>query len=156
MRPRRILFCTDFSENSVLAGQYALDFAKIFNSGLLVLHVLKAPQDMQPALPGDAAFDVQRDLLSNIEADIKRNLEKIRVKMVEDYEDVSTYQRRGVPVTEIMNFVKDLSIDLIVMGTHGRTGLKHLVMGSCAQNVVRMAKCPVLTVKPRDSRNPFL
>ncbi len=60
---------------------------------------------------------------------------------------IKTLSRIGIPANEIVRLVEEESIDLIVMGTHGWTGFKHLILGSTAENVVRTAKCPVLTVK---------
>lgn len=62
----------------------------------------------------------------------------------------------GDPATQIVQFAEDEGVDLIVMGTHGRTGLKHLLMGSVAEHVLRHARCPVLVVRLRPAQEPRL
>jgi len=82
---------------------------------------------------------------------IEESVEKGFVALVEECKktlpNVTTNSRIGVPANEIVRFANEQSVDLIVMGTHGWTGFKHLILGSTAENVVRTAKCPVLTVK---------
>ena len=82
---------------------------------------------------------------------VEESVEKGFRALVDEYRkigsNVTTHSRVGVPANEIVRFAEQESVGLIVMGTHGWTGFKHLVLGSTAENVVRTAKCPVLTVK---------
>lgn len=156
MIPRTILFCADFSENSALACETAVDYAKAFNSSLYVLNVLDTSKLGYPIYEGEAPADLQEALLVNVKNTVESSLEKLRQELSARIENISTYSRQGVTSTEILKFANDYSVDLIVLGTHGWTGFKHLIMGSTAENVVRLAKCPVLTVKPNGSPESFL
>ena len=146
MLPKRILVCTDFSENCIPARECAVEYAKAFNASLLVLHIVNSSRLGYPAFEAGVPFDLQGVLL-NIEEEVKKAFEEVREDLSAELESVSTHSRVGVPATEITKFAEENDVDLIVMGTHGWTGFRHLILGSTASNVVRTAKCPVLTVK---------
>lgn len=148
MIPRRIVFCTDFSDNSVPARECALDFAGAFNAELLVLYVLDSSKAGSAAYKFEVPAETLEGLKKQLLEDANKGLEKEKRELAPKIDRISIHLREGVPSTEIVKFSRELSIDLIVLGTHGWTGLKHLIMGSTAENVVRMANCPVLTVKP--------
>ena len=84
---------------------------------------------------------------ASIEESVKKAFELMVQECGTTCQNVKTYSRIGVPANEIVRFAQEESIDLIVMGTHGWTGFRHLILGSTAENVVRTAMCPVLTVK---------
>lgn len=146
MTPRKILLCTDFSENSRPARQYALEFAVKFDAKLIILHVVNSSRLGYPAFEVGVPFDLQA-VLKAIEESVQKNFAEIGEDCRKAVKDVETASRIGVPANEIVRFADEESVDLIVMGTHGWTGLKHLVLGSTAENVVRTAACPVLTVR---------
>ncbi len=146
MIPKRILVCTDFSENSIPARECAVDYAKAFNASLLVLHIVNSSRLGYPAFEAGVPFDLQGVLL-NIQEEVRKAFEEVKQDLSAQIESVSTHSRVGVPASEITKFAEENAIDLIVMGTHGWTGFRHLILGSTAANVVRTAKCPVLTVK---------
>ncbi len=146
MTPRKILFCTDFSENSRAAKQYAVEFAVKFDAKLVILHVVNSSRLGYPAFEVGVPFDLQA-VLKAIEESVQKNFNEIGEDCGKAVRDLETASRIGVPANEIVRFADEESIDLIVMGTHGWTGLKHLVLGSTAENVVRTAACPVLTVR---------
>ena len=146
MIPKRILVCTDFSENSIPAREYAVDYARAFNASLLVLHIVNSSRLGYPAFEAGVPFDLQGVLL-NIQEEVRKAFEEVKQDLSAQLESVSTHSRVGVPASEITKFAEENAIDLIVMGTHGWTGFRHLILGSTAANVVRTAKCPVLTVK---------
>jgi universal stress protein A len=142
---QRILLPTDFSEYSAAARKYACAFADQFHAELHVLHVI---QDLAPLVPEPGAalappVDYLKELEQNAHAMLERTLDpnwsagKSIVKVV----------RQGPPFLEITRYAKEANIDLIVLGTHGRSGLAHVLMGSVAEKVVRKAPCPVLTVR---------
>ncbi len=84
------------------------------------------------------------------EATLKKVREELANSVLKDAKgkvDVETIVSMGIPAVEIINAAKEKGVDLIVMGTHGRTGIAHVVIGSVAENVVRKSHCPVLTVK---------
>ena len=95
-------------------------------------------------------FDLQSVLL-NIEESVKVAFDDFQSEFKDQLIEITTTSRVGVPAVEIKKFVEENGIDLIVMGTHGWTGFRHLILGSTAENVVRTAKCPVLTVKSSET-----
>ncbi len=146
MIPKRILLCTDFSENSLAAREYAVDFAAAFDASLSILHVVNSSRLGFPAFEVGVPFDLQ-EILKGIEESVKKAFELMVQECGSACRDLKTYSRIGVPANEIVRFAQEESMDLIVMGTHGWTGFRHLILGSTAENVVRTATCPVLTVK---------
>jgi len=147
MIPKKILFCTDFSENSRPAFQYAVSFAQTFEAELTILHVINSSRLGYPAFEVGVPFDLQGVLNS-----INESVEKAFQGLVAECKncvglETKTASRMGVPANEIVRFAEEEAAELIVMGTHGWTGFRHLILGSTAENVVRTARCPVLTVK---------
>jgi nucleotide-binding universal stress UspA family protein len=138
---KHILVPTDFSESSRAALEVALSFAKVLDSELMLLHTWDIP--IYPYLdlvPSSA------DLTNAIkQAATKRLAEELeRVKQV--FPRAKSVLARGLPWQQILETSKQLQPDLIVMGTHGRHGVNHALMGSVAEKVVRLAEVPVLTV----------
>lgn len=147
MIPKKMLFTTDFSENSRPAGQYAIDFARAFSADLRILHVINSSRVGYPSLDERIPIDI-KETLERIQESVDKGLALVSAECRAALVDVKTYSRVGIPAREIVRFADEQAIELIVMGTHGWTGFKHLIMGSTAENVVRTAKCPVLTVRP--------
>lgn len=143
MIPKKILYCADFSQNSEPACQLAVEYAKTFGAELLVLHVINPRLLKYPSLEDLPLADLS---LRDIEESANKSLENIALLCRKDLSEVKTFNRTGVPAEEIVNFANQESVDLIVTGTHGWTGLSHLLVGSTAEHVVRMARRPVLTV----------
>lgn len=146
MRPKRILFCTDFSENSRPARGNAAAYAEAFGAELLILHVINSSQIGYPSLEESVPLDI-REALEKIQESVDKALALVEGECRKLVERVEVYSRVGIPTNEIVRFAQEQSVDLIVMGTHGWTGFKHLIVGSTAENVVRTAACPVLTVR---------
>lgn len=138
----KILFPTDFSEASENARRYAISFAKAFGSRLYLLTV-NQPLNMSFLDPL-----IIHDLDSEREGASQESLERIRAQIAQEGIEVVTEIRRGSASLEIISLAKEREIDLIIMGTHGWSGLEHVLMGSTAEVVVRKAPCPVLTVRP--------
>jgi nucleotide-binding universal stress UspA family protein len=126
---RHILVPTDFSETSDAALDYGLELAARFNAQLHLLHVIDAPA----VLPAGLFDDVKAKLA-------RRAARGQRCA-------VTTEVITGTSARTIVCYARARSMDLIVMGTHGRSGMAHLLMGSVAEKVVRDAPCPVLTVR---------
>ena len=143
MLPKKILFCTDFSENSKPALTLALEYAKSFGSGLIIIHVLNAKHLGYPSLEDVPLFDVS---VKTIEERLSQALEAMAQDVRANVPDVTTYLREGRPSKEIVNLANELAVDLVVIGTHGWTGLGHVLVGSTAENVLRTAHRPVLVV----------
>lgn len=139
---RRILCPLDFSESSEHALLYAREFARAHDAELLLLHVVELPVTY---LAADVALPA--DSLERERQRGRENLEAVAETARQDWPRVRSRFEEGSPHPWIVIVARDEGIDLIVMGTHGRTGLAHVLMGSVAEKVVRMAPCPVLTVK---------
>lgn len=150
MTPKKILFCADFSENSTPARHYAEDFSIAFGAELHVLHIVDPSPLGYPLFADRIPFDFV-DLQAKIETSVAEELELVVKECGEKGVNVKAYYRTGKPSAEVIQYAEENSMDLIVMGTHGWTGIKHLVMGSTAENVVRLAKCPVLTVRASET-----
>ena len=146
-RIRRILHATDFSRASNRALETAVDFAKQNRAELLLVHVVVPnvayPVDSyaDPALYVDLDRATQRQARSSLEKLVNK-LQKAKLK-------VSGLLLRGTAHEQIVRAAKNRRADMIVIGTHGLTGLKKLLMGSVAGRVVSEATCPVLTVRGR-------
>ncbi len=147
VRLSRILCPVDFSEPSREAVHYAADLAQQFGAELTLLSVYQVPGY---ALP-DGVLVAGPETLNQIAGDVDRQLDEWR-REAEDRgaPSVRTESAMGAPHTEIVRHAGDRAIELIVIGTHGRTGLKHVLLGSTAEKVVRTAPCPVLTVRSAD------
>jgi nucleotide-binding universal stress UspA family protein len=139
MQISRILFPTDFSHDAEHAFQYALTFAREFGAELYLLHVIYFP----PQTPEYDIGQVIDSLVKNAEESLRKLIESAEAPNVVFHSDVQV----GVEHAEITKLAEKEKIDLIVMGTRGRTGLAHIFLGSVAERVVRHASCPVLTVK---------
>lgn len=134
-----ILHPTDFSEYSAGAFQVAHALARDYQAKLIVLHVSLPPVLVYAeSIPINPPTEMLYDSLR----------EKLRTMIPENATvPTETCLKEGDPATEILGVAKEKHCDLIVMGTHGRTGLTRLLMGSVTEDVLRKASCPVLTVK---------
>jgi len=143
----RILVPTDFSDNAKAAVEYAAALADKFSSEVHLMHVT---QDVTASLvpePG-FAFGPPDNFLQELRDDALNNLEALAKSDILQGAKVVTLVRHGPPFVEIVRYAREELIDLIVISTHGRTGLAHVFMGSVAEQVVRKAGCPVLSVRP--------
>jgi universal stress protein A len=142
---QRILLPTDFSEYSAAARMYACAFAQQFGAELHVLHVI---QDLAPLVPEPgAALAPPIDYLRELELNANAMLERVIDANWAVGKSIVKVVRQGPPFLEIVRYAQEANIDLIVLGTHGRGGLAHMLLGSVAEKVVRKAPCPVLTVR---------
>ncbi len=144
---KRILLPTDFSEQSAEATRYACAFAEQFQAELHVLHVVEQLAATIPEAVVEMATSLE-NYLEVAETKALARLTKVLEPGWEKGKHVTLATRSGSPFLKIIEYAKEHQIDLIVMGTHGRTGLSHVLIGSVAERVVRMAPCPVLTVHP--------
>lgn len=146
MAINKIMFCTDFSENSMSAKELAIEYAEAFGASALILHVVNVSQLGYPAFQQGVPFD-QQAVIKAVEESVIKALDERAQEFRQRIKEVETAYLMGNPPSEIVRYAKDQGVDLIVIGTHGWTGLKHLVLGSVAENVVRTSHCPVLTVR---------
>lgn len=143
---KKILFCTDFSENSHYAFTYALHLARTHRSKLLILHVSPEavfPEQLTIYLPSEKVEELWASQKEANHQEIKTNY----LHKMEGFDNYQVLVKEGEPFLEIIRTAKEESADLIVMGTHGRTGLDHIFFGSTAERVVRKSPCPVLTIR---------
>jgi len=147
---KRILVPTDFSEHSERAAAYALELAKRFD-GVEVhcLHVSDIPADLL-ATSAYYMTGPSEHFIDQVREESQKNLDAFIAKNLPDVPVVKAFVE-GRPFVEIVRYARDNKIELMVIATHGRTGLKHALFGSVAEKVIRKAPCPVLVVK-RDER----
>lgn len=164
MNVTKILVPIDYSDHSDRALQWGASLAEKYRARLLLLHVIsRASEDLpergvrrtdtllpfaldNPSVyhaPGAEREVVSVDLIEMAQSDLK----DLAIAKVGESLSVSPTVGIGKPAEEILRVARDEAVDLIVMGTHGRTGLHHVLMGSVAETVMRIAPCPVFTVK---------
>jgi universal stress protein A len=143
MNAQRILFPTDFSHDNEAALQYASSLARETGAILYVVHVDEAVA-IAPAM-GDAVAYYYAQTTAMDRSEIRERLSSV-VPTISDVQFEHHYLV-GAPAEEILRFAEREGVDLIVMATHGRSGLARLLMGSVAEGVMRGAKCPIIIVK---------
>ena len=145
IRLQKILLPTDFSDYSAAATKYACELATKFDAELHLLHTLETHLASTPN------FGFGLDLpkyVSESKAAAEKSLGGVLDPKWSAGRTVIHAVVEGSPKVEIIQYARKQNIDLIVIATHGRTGLSHVIMGSVAETVVRTAPCPVLTVRP--------
>ncbi|MBN2560281.1 MAG: universal stress protein [Phycisphaerae bacterium] len=144
--PKKILWPTDFSKLSMKAAEYAAAFCDAFEAELHVVHVCVPLVSPYLAIPHSPAVDFS---MSDVElaADAKLRLQRITKEVFAGRAPVVYEALVGAPWAQICDYAKRGGIDLIVIATHGLTGLHHVLIGSTAERVVQHAPCPVLSVK---------
>jgi len=142
----KILYPTDFSELSTYALRYALSFAHAYQAKLHCLHVVDEAYQYWTAMGpnsvpvGPATEDILQSARKEMDSFAAEHFKDIEVEVITDVV-------LGRPFMEIIQYARKQCIDLIVLATHGRTGLSHVLLGSVAERVVRKAPCPVLTIR---------
>ena len=144
-RLTRILVPVDFSTCAAKALKYAIPFAKQFNARLHLVYV----ERIHYAVPELGVVDMTKVDAQQVQ-EARVNLAALVKGEIRDQVAVSTQVRTGYPAQEIAAAARELDVDLIIISTHGRTGLKHVLMGSTAETVVRCAPCPVLVVREHE------
>ncbi|MDH3690265.1 MAG: universal stress protein [Gammaproteobacteria bacterium] len=146
----RILAPTDFSSYSDEGLCLAADLAEKFGSEIVVLHVLTSEElKEKKSMPLPAGY--LDTIFRETEQQAREHFEKVLGSGKQDLQ-VRAVVASGDPFAEIIRKAREEQIDMIVLATHGRTGLSHVLVGSVAEKVVRMADCPVLTVRPGEHR----
>jgi universal stress protein A len=147
----KIVLTTDFSTNADAATPFAVEFAKRFNGTLYLLHVFEDlvyyAGTAEDAFAAMTSTQVGWAQLAKQERDAKH---KMVVETLASTAQVPVVgiMKHGKPATEIVSYAKEIKANLIVIGTHGHTGVSHYIFGSVAERVVRMSPCPVLTIHP--------
>ncbi len=145
IRLQKILLPTDFSTYSATATKYACELATKFDAELHLLHTLEHHVSSTPAFGMGLALPSYVD---ESKAAAAKSLAGVLDPKWLTGRTVIQAVVEGSPKVEIIRYARTKEIDLIVLSTHGRTGLAHVLIGSVAENVVRTAPCPVLTVRP--------
>lgn len=144
MKLEKIIYATDFSERCQPALHYATAFAAAENARLLIVHV-------DDETPGLVIGDVGYGYLPHVDRIAEEQLEQLeKIKPSTPNVSFERHFLRGDAAEEIIKFAKEQDAHLIVIGTHGASGLSRLLMGGVAEEIVRSAPCPVLTVRIPD------
>ncbi|HAS53465.1 MAG: hypothetical protein A2X56_02480 [Nitrospirae bacterium GWC2_57_13] len=141
---KTILFPTDFSQGARAAMDYAVSMAKDCQAKLILLYVIQDISIAEWYIPSSLSA---ADLVEDMQRSATKEMEKWLAEAQKQVKDVESLVLRGVPFVEIIKTASDQKADMIVIGTHGRTGIDHMLFGSTAEKVVRKAPCPVLTVR---------
>jgi universal stress protein A len=138
---KTILCPVDFSPDSYSALEYARKFAELSGGTILVPHVIHVPTE--------ALYDEHGRWQSSeqLEKRAWELLQKVRDEKLAGYPNVELLVVWGNPVEELLSMARERNVDLLVICTHGRSGLRHLLMGSVAENLIRYAPCPVFVVR---------
>jgi universal stress protein A len=145
---RHILVATDFGEPAYAAFVYGRELARAMGATLHIAHVFEGVADRGI---GVAYFENPADVQREIEESARRRIEALLTD--EDRRELAARPvllESNDPAAAIVDHATNAGVDLVVMGTRGRTGVSHLLMGSVAEKVVRLAPCPVLTVRHHD------
>ncbi len=143
MKVETVLVAYDFSAHSDRALHWGVEVAKVYHAKLVLVHALPVLHHAL-ALPGPMMLQLDNDRLARAEQDLRDVHERTEAARGHP---VERYVVRGDPFWEICQAVRRFAADLVVMGSHGRTGLSHVLLGSVAERVVRHACCPVLVAR---------
>jgi len=139
----RILVPVDFSDHSKKTLAYAKEITNSYGANLQLLHIIEDTIHPAFSLSGKSSIF---DLVPGIEVDCRRRIEKLIQEAEISKKNTEIIVKGGQAAHDIIKFAKDNSSDLVVIATHGLTGIEHLLLGSVTEKVVRMAHCPVFTV----------
>ena len=142
---QRILVPVDFSDASERAAKYAAALARRLNASLQLIHAVDAPA-LTPG-PFEVYHPDTTALVERLNQDARARLTALAGGLDMPTNAISTEVRSGSAPESITNAALDYGADLVIMSTHGRTGLSHLLMGSVAERVIRAARCPVLVIR---------
>lgn len=144
---KNLLLPTDFSKTSLTSAVYAVELANQYKAKLHILNVL----EKTPPILAIRSLDLSRDkIIETIDADAQSHMDDCikKVKKIGDVEIISEI-RKGIDYEEIIKYSKEKNIDVIVIATHGRTGILHTLLGSVAEKVIRYSQIPVLVTTPK-------
>jgi len=149
---KNILLPTDLSITSLSAADYAVELASQYNAKIHLLHVL----EKTPPILAIRSLDLsQEKILKSFEEEGRESLENA-VKKIQKNRiggvNIEPVLKKGIDYEEIVKYSKEHKIDVIVIATHGRTGILRTLLGSVAEKIIRYAKCPVLVITPHKPR----
>lgn len=146
-RFKQIAFCTDFSDNADEAFVVAKDLAWRYGATLHIMHVMVNFSVAPPIHANYMPIEYDPTFIDQVTVAAKESIQTRYLDQLADKQPSTVHLLSGYAATEILRMVEEKEIDLIVMGSHGLTGLAHVLFGSTADRVVRRAKCSVLTVR---------
>jgi len=146
---KKLLVPTDYSELSVSAIDCAMAFSRMSGARIYLMHTL----DTIPVLALQAVDLTTEAVMSETERNARTDLHLFAVSKIGNIHDLVEVVRKGIAEEEIVKFAKEEDVDLIIMATHGRSGLSHVLMGSVAEKVIQQSPVPVLVVNPTKMRN---
>lgn len=146
---KKVLFCTDFSENSDLAFSYAFGISRRDGGALYIMHVMPYPNNYPHYIEGYLSSEEWEKVEKASREAIDKSFEYMYLSKIKDKSSVFVITRSGREDEEVIGFAKEEKIDIIVVGTHGRTGIKHALLGSVAERIIRQSSVPVLVVPGR-------
>jgi len=144
MQIKTILYPTDYSNGARAAMDHVVSLARDYNAKLILLYVIQDISIAEWYIPSSLSV---AELVSDMQKSASIEMDKWGAEASSKIKDVEKMVVRGVPFAEIIKTAREKNVDLIVIGTHGRTGIDHMLFGSTAEKVVRKAPCPVLTVR---------
>ncbi len=144
MQIKTILFPTDFSNGARAAMDHAVSLARDYKARIILLYVIQDISIAEWYIPSSLSVT---DLVEDMQKSAWKEMDKWAAEVAAKVGDVEKAVVRGVPFVEIIRMAKEKNVDMIVIGTHGRTGIDHMLFGSTAEKVVRKAPCPVLTAR---------
>jgi nucleotide-binding universal stress UspA family protein len=145
---KNIIVPTDFSKLSFSAFEYARNLAEQMGAEIHLIYVL----EKTPPFLAMRSIDVpEEEIMKKMEEEAKIQLKNLASEIKDDSNiKLNEVIKIGIDYEEIVNYSKECGGDLIVIATHGRTGVLHTLLGSVAEKVIRFAKCPVLVIKPEE------
>jgi universal stress protein A len=143
---KHVLVPIDFSENSKKALRYAIPLAEQFGASITLINIIEPT-----VFPSDFGFgqmsfpDVEQELVKKAEDELREIGTSVTTKT-----KIRTVVKSGIPFVEVTNFASEENVDLIIVATHGRTGVEHILFGSTAEKIIRKAPCPALVVRAEE------
>lgn len=147
-----IAFCTDFSEHADEAFLTAKDLAWHYGATLHIIHVMVTFSVAPPVHATYMPIEYDSNFVEQVTQAARETIQKRYIDKLREKQPYEISLLSGYASTEILRFTKEKQIDLIVMGSHGLTGLAHVLFGSTADRIVRKAHCSVLTVRLREKQ----
>jgi len=149
---KRILYATDLSATSEPAWSEARRLGRLFDAEIVILHVVTPPNVV--SLEGYFPPDLFEDFLRSAQRDAERGLDRLLGSVAGSGLKVRLRLEEGPPASRILDTASQEAADILVVGTHSRTGLDRVMLGSIADRVIRQARCPVLTARPQSDGAP--
>jgi universal stress protein A len=145
-----LLVPVDFSESAIQAVDYAIRLAEIFGSRVILLHVYHFPVELLTDWSAYGTLAGSAEILEGLRKEREEQMAALGREKARPGVSLTTRVVEGTPFAEIVKAAREENADLLVMSTRGLTGIKHILIGSTAEKVVRKSPCPVLVLKPKD------